>query len=154
MYIYYIYIILVLKGLGGRFWPFAHFLQIHQLLFGRFSAFNDPPSDPYIISNDFYCFIWSSFMRGFHWYAFCTYLGWFRGSYSMLTLLNISESIWGCIGTFGHQPFYWRIWPEINSLMFWGVNMIYDPQKELIWPRNQLNISWSNITWCFELIKV
>ena len=95
MYIYYIYIILVLKGLGGRFWPFAHFLQIHQLLFGRFSAFNDPPSDPYIISNDFYCFIWSSFMRGFHWYAFCTYLGWFRGSYVKFNfcLLFSSENI-------------------------------------------------------------
>ena len=31
--IYCIYIILVLKGLGGRFWPFAHFLQTHQLPF-------------------------------------------------------------------------------------------------------------------------
>ena len=84
-----------MKGLGGRFWPFAHFLQIHQLLFGRFSAFNDPPSDPYIISNDFYCFIWSSFMRGFHWYAFCTYLGWFRGSYVKFNfcLLFSSENI-------------------------------------------------------------
>ena len=44
--IYCIYIILVLKGLGGRFWPFAHFLETHQLLFWRFWAFNDPPTTP------------------------------------------------------------------------------------------------------------
>merc|ERR1712030_36734 len=47
---------------------------------------------PYIISNDFYCFIWSSFMRGFHWYAFCTYIGWFRGSYVMFNFCPLFSS--------------------------------------------------------------
>ena len=63
----------------------------------QFSEVQGPPLIPkkqirYIISNDFYCFIWSSFMRGFHWYAFCLYLGWFRGSYVMFNFCHLFSS--------------------------------------------------------------
>ena len=42
---------------------------------------------------------------------------------------------------------------EIDSIMFRGVNMNSDPEKDLLGPINQLNISSTNITWCFEVIK-
>ena len=42
---------------------------------------------------------------------------------------------------------------EIDSIMFGGVNMKFDPQKGLIGPINQLNISRTNITWCIGVEK-
>ena len=42
---------------------------------------------------------------------------------------------------------------EIDSIMFGGVNMKFDPQKGLIGPINQLNISRTNITWCIGVKK-
>ena len=42
---------------------------------------------------------------------------------------------------------------EIDSIMFRGVNMNSDQEKDLLGPINQLNISSTIITWCFEVIK-
>ena len=84
-----------MKVFRGGLGAFVHLFGCPITWFWRILAFNDPPSTQCIISNDFYCFIWSSFMRGFHWYAFCTYLGWFRGSYVKFNfcLLFSSENI-------------------------------------------------------------
>ena len=56
----------------------------------------------------------------------------------------VTESIWGCIGTFGHQPFYWRIRPEIDSLMFLRVKLIFESVRTILDPINQWIIVKTN----------
>ena len=66
----------------------------------------------------------------------------------------VTESIWGCIGTFGHQPIYWRFRPEIDSLMFLRVKLIFEAVRTIFDPINQWIIVKTNWVWYSEAIKV
>ena len=65
----------------------------------------------------------------------------------------VTESIWGCIGTFGHQPIYWRFRPEIDSLMFLRVKLIFEAVRTILDPINQWIIVKTNWVWYSEAIK-
>ena len=65
----------------------------------------------------------------------------------------VTESIWGCIGTFGHQPIYWRFRPKIDSLMFLRVKLIFEAVRTILDPINQWIIVKTNWVWYSEAIK-